>query len=448
MGVSSEIESHFSVSAISSSSQAYTSDFPSYPVTTSTFSSSQPVAQNQNTVPVSVATSISNPAPVSNIVTQTPVNSNPATTSFVETNAPQSQDTSTSEETGKNATTSSSGILVLTTTWLPTVIIAETKTPSDASAEATSTSLATALLPRAIMPTNVVNENPDFELVTIGFTEALNYAFVVQHSLSSAQIFEYLPLVLANAFPEVSTKHIVVKSLVPYQSVQVDYMITVAEVYFDKEYIDELQDAVTNRTSLIYSNPDKTISSLAELIDPKIPVDGLLSSLNAVQSVGSSDSNNRASGENSREENIAASLGSLDSDAISASTTPASKKVGGIRRFFIIFFSVLGACLLYGAIVIYFFRRKMMKHRLPEDNDWSDNDFSSSEDKFISKEFKDLNYSGSLGDVRLNRSESSLNTSQNHSSISNILGFIKKQESPRSIPEISAPVNVKSSLGW
>lgn len=185
-------------------------------------------------------------------------------------------------------------------------------------------------MPKAITPATTASPGPDYEVVTIGFKESLNYPFVVEHSLSSAQIFDYLPLVLTFPFTaDSSYSNVTVKRLVPYTASGIDYIITVAEVYFPIEAVSSLQLLVEDTSSKLYRNSDATDAKLASLIDNRIPLTGL--DTTATSSATSSDNN-----------------GSMDS-----SNSPVSKKgvVAGVAT------GAAAGTIAYMSLMVLLFRR-------------------------------------------------------------------------------------------
>ncbi|AJU95979.1 Hkr1p [Saccharomyces cerevisiae YJM1342] len=218
--------------------------------------------------------------------------------------------------------------------WLPTAIIVESSETGPTTASFNPS--ITGSLPNAIEPAVAVSEPINHTLITIGFTAALNYVFLVQNPLSSAQIFNFLPLVLKYPFsntsseldnsigelstfilsyrsgsstttlssksisslsvvkkkknqqkknatkstedlhpPQVDTSSIAVKKIVPMVDSSKAYIISVAEVYFPTEAVTYLQQLVLDENSTLYSNPQTPLRSLAGLIDSGIPLGGL-----------------------------------------------------------------------------------------------------------------------------------------------------------------------------
>ncbi|CAI7223880.1 CFC_collapsed_G0012710.mRNA.1.CDS.1 [Saccharomyces cerevisiae] len=218
--------------------------------------------------------------------------------------------------------------------WLPTAIIVESSETGPTTASFNPS--ITGSLPNAIEPAVAVSEPINHTLITIGFTAALNYVFLVQNPLSSAQIFNFLPLVLKYPFsntsseldnsigelstfilsyrsgsstttlspksisslsvvkkkknqqkknatkstedlhpPQVDTSSIAVKKIVPMVDSSKAYIISVAEVYFPTEAVTYLQQLILDENSTLYSNPQTPLRSLAGPIDSGIPLGGL-----------------------------------------------------------------------------------------------------------------------------------------------------------------------------
>ncbi|GMF62947.1 unnamed protein product [[Candida] boidinii] len=78
---------------------------------------------------------------------------------------------------------------------------------------------------------------------------------------------------------------------------------------------------ITNSSSTLYSNPSDAEGSLATLIDPRVPISGLLDSINSSGSSSSSSSSSDDSSENSSSDSettdskvlgVSGDLGSMD----------------------------------------------------------------------------------------------------------------------------------------
>ena len=284
--------------------------------------------------------------------------------------------------------------------WLPTQIIQESAMASnEAITQASNAPTATTGLPRAITPATTSNPGPDYQVVTVGFKAQLNYRFVVENALSSAQIFQYLPLLLTYPFgTSQEYKNVIVKRLVPYSADGIDYTITVAEVYFPADSVSSLAQFIQTPGSLLFRNPDNTQNTLANLIDSRIPLTGLDTS----SSSGSSS--------NSGNGNYAA--GSLDS------VPGESKNISGGRIAGITVGSAAG-CVIYMSLMFMLFQKfKKRKNGV---------ELPDSESSVAMDERSESSNFSAIFD-RLNSGEPSTDSGANL--------------------QISTPVNASNSLGW
>ena len=83
--------------------------------------------------------------------------------------------------------------------WLPSSIIVQHTSIKQSKSSINPSQFPTSL-PVAIAAANVVDEPSDTTLITIGFGQELNYNFLVENPLSSAQIFNFLPQALYYPF--------------------------------------------------------------------------------------------------------------------------------------------------------------------------------------------------------------------------------------------------------
>jgi signaling mucin MSB2 len=142
-------------------------------------------------------------------------------------------------------------------------------------------------------------------LIRIGFLQSLNYPFVVQSSVTVAQIFEILPLAGSYAL-EIPQTDVTVRSLEPFSVSQ--YTATSALMWVPIDLVDELQVQILASNSRLYSQSNPTAQQLVDAIDPTIPllVDG-----NTGNSGGSQQGSSSAGGSSSLS-NSGAIGGSLD----------------------------------------------------------------------------------------------------------------------------------------
>jgi len=152
--------------------------------------------------------------------------------------------------------------------------------------------------------------------------EPLNYPFVVQHSVTVAQIFETLPV--ANSYAlSIPGSDVVVQSLQPYSTSQ--YTATVALFYIPSDLVNSLQVQILATNSLLYSQSDPTAQQLVDQIDPTIP---LLADTSNSAAGGSSAGSGSQDGSTdlSNSGPNGGSLDSVQSSDTSSTSTPTGKQ--------------------------------------------------------------------------------------------------------------------------
>jgi hypothetical protein len=158
-------------------------------------------------------------------------------------------------------------------------------------------------------------------LVRIGFLSPLNYPFVVQNSVTVAQIFQVLPI--ANGYAlQIPTSDIIVQSLQPYATAQ--YTATIALLWLPSDLVDSLQVQILATNSQLYSQSDQTAQQLVDLINPTIP---LLADTSSNSAGGDSAGSANSDGTSSLS-SLGADSGSLDNVTpnSSSSSTPTGKQ--------------------------------------------------------------------------------------------------------------------------
>jgi hypothetical protein len=201
-------------------------------------------------------------------------------------------------------------------------------------------------VPKIVTPADGIPVSPaNSTLVRIGFLESLNYPFVVQHSVTVAQIFQVLPIAIAYAL-QVPTSFVVTRSLQPYPLS--GYTATVAMVWIPQDQYDTLRVAILAVNSRLYDQPDPTAEQLVKLIDPTIPLlaDGSPGTGNSGSSSGAPNTDGSPNLSNSG--STSGSLDSVESQSNTSSPNSTTKQVGiGIG----VAFAALGyaALMFYGA---------------------------------------------------------------------------------------------------
>ncbi|CEP65015.1 Hkr1p LALA0_S17e00232g [Lachancea lanzarotensis] len=226
-----------------------------------------------------------------------------------------------------------------TSNWLPSSLV--TAPPYESASQRSSfDAKATATLPQVILPTAPVDQPHNYSQITVGFKRALNYPFLIDNPLASAQIFSFLPDILTYPFTKWQDHHkkanmsvqfenlamtsstteqskplgsrfetrsddiyrrsaittaiearwggnfsdafqanfsgVAVSEIMPLIVAGDNYISSIAVVYFPTDAISVLQRMVLNNNSRVYSNPDPALRSLSLLINPTIPLTGLI----------------------------------------------------------------------------------------------------------------------------------------------------------------------------
>ncbi|SCV01050.1 LAME_0G13740g1_1 [Lachancea meyersii CBS 8951] len=268
--------------------------------------------------------------------------------------------TSISEQ--KTSISGNIGNSAATTNWLPYSLVTASAFGT-ASYQSSFDVQATATLPQVILPSAPASKAQNYSQITVGFKRELNYPFLIENSLASAQIFSFLPGILTypfmswrdhhrnTTFPEkreftetrgvlrgtsgqgdgdfhasaltvldtvraiqnlselleTNFSDVAVNEILPLLIPGDSYISSIAVVYFPTSAIDILQKMVLNNNSKVYSNPDPALKSLSLLIDPTVPLTGLIDS-----ALSSGDSPSGSSG--SSEGGGGSSTGGSNSD--------------------------------------------------------------------------------------------------------------------------------------
>ncbi|KFY76805.1 hypothetical protein V499_03651 [Pseudogymnoascus sp. VKM F-103] len=128
-------------------------------------------------------------------------------------------------------------------------------------------------LPQVVAPlTGVPTAKVGYTLIQVGFTYALNYEFVVANSMSSAQIFSYLPKGIAYGL-EIKESDVIMHSLQPYDtSRSLGYITTLALAYIPTKVVSNLDIMIHVPVSRLYKNPSEPVAVIMSSINPSIPI--------------------------------------------------------------------------------------------------------------------------------------------------------------------------------
>ncbi|CCD27449.1 Msb2p NDAI_0K02580 [Naumovozyma dairenensis CBS 421] len=377
--------------------------------------------------------------------------------------------------------------------WIPTVLITQSNQPSESASVPTSNT-ATKTLPQVIAVGTTIPEPEGYSLITIGFKKPLNYEFIVANPKSSAQIFSFLPDVLNAPFNN-TFNNITVLQLVPLQNPSLNYLVTVAKVYFPTDMIDTLSSLIEDYTtpSLIYTINQGAKGSLANLISSDIPLTGLLTnslSSSTDSTSNNSDSNNSNSsskGSHSKNPDSDSSdstkddSGSMDSENIGSLeySSKSNSKVAGSdsgsslnkKKLTALIVCVVIGGLLYITFMIlvvrYFINRRRAKQvaiKYPDDSSSSSSSgsFSEKSNKFNMENRQSITPSMKVNMWMNNNNDINVNTNGNNNYFDNVIAPAavaasttstgkmnnKSPSKSGSIGKISKPIASQNSLGW
>ena len=245
-------------------------------VTSSTISGQDPPTTTENPL---TATSSTSSDPLGQLIPTSLLSAIGTQSTAVTTSASRSgNDTNAGAVPDIVPTTSTPGSS--SSAWLPTALVTASTVVTSSSLQTnvdpTSTAQVTGTpsTPKIITPADgIPNTPPNSTLVRIGFLESLNYQFVVNSSVTVAQIFQVLPLAGSFALG-VQQTDVTVRSLEPYPVAQ--YTATTALIWVPADQVNKLQVEILTTNSLLYSQSNPTAKQLVDAIDPTIPlvVDG------------------------------------------------------------------------------------------------------------------------------------------------------------------------------
>ncbi|EFW17954.1 hypothetical protein D8B26_004729 [Coccidioides posadasii str. Silveira] len=234
---------------------------------------------------------------------------------------------------------------------IPTSIVVQ---PTQTNTETTTESQRPTERPKVISPPpNEDKTPPNSVVVNLGFNGSLSYDFVVDHSGATTQIFYFLPMGVAYAL-EIPNESVKVGALRPYDTVaRLGYTTTVASVYIPSDLIQSLALQLRTPSSRLYNNPDPSVRTIMAMLDPTIPLTGVLSGGNG------SPSN---PGQNNPDQP------GDDDGGNSQDTGPGPGGSGGnynVRATSVgIGLGVVGGASLYGAAMFFVARRYRRRRRL------------------------------------------------------------------------------------
>lgn len=331
--------------------------------------------------------------------------------------------------------------------WVPTDLLTQATGTNQGTA---TTPTASVTLPYAITPETYIPEPDDgYSAISIGFQRPLNYEFVVKNPKASAQIFAFLPQILNKAFNDTIAQVNVVQIL-PLRIDKADYIITIAEVYFPSHLIDTLEVLIKNRSSSLYNSSSTILKNMAILIDPSIPLQGLIKSSNTNGSNSGNGSSASTQDSSTKSNNCGSNcdsnlLGSLEWNAKQHSNINGIGDSGLNKKTVILVITLLFGCLAYACIMFMIITKYLKKNKASRVAKKSSSDMYSETSS---------NLSVFNNDEKLYDSRNSITPS---TKVAMWIDYNYEEQNPRDEMEaskgnkklkISKPIAVQNSLGW
>jgi len=131
--------------------------------------------------------------------------------------------------------------------------------------------------PRYIVSTNALTSAPaNSTLISILFTDALNWPWLVTNSNASSQVLVFMPQLIASTL-QIPEDQVLTQSLQAYQPANFNpnhpaSMLTLWLGYIPSQYVAQLQAMIYAPQSRFYHNPSPVLSALANTVDPSLPI--------------------------------------------------------------------------------------------------------------------------------------------------------------------------------
>jgi len=202
--------------------------------------------------------------------------------------------------------------------------------------------------PKIITNPNVTGPVPEgMSKVQIGLLFPLNFYFVVNTPLSSAQIFQYMPIGLADGLT-LHQDQVIMHSLYPINTTAtMGFVTTGCMAYIPSNMVQSLGLDLHNPVAQIYNNADPSVNTLMGYINPAIPL--IPGSGDGSTGTGSGSGSNPSS-------TPGGNNGVFNNDAQNASPAVSGTTAG-------IAVGAIGGCAAYG-VAMFLIARRYKKRKL------------------------------------------------------------------------------------
>ena len=191
--------------------------------------------------------------------------------------------------------------------------------------------------------------------------------------------------------------------------------MAVAELYFPAQYVNKLKDYMKNSNSMLYNNTNPTLFALADLIDPSIPLTGMVDDNGDVNNGGSGSG---SSGEGNHASQSPHSFQNGNEDNGNLETANSTSHITGvITKRLAIFLNCFAFGVLLWILSFLFIFRKIRKVQPPEEGEsYAELDTSGDVLKLPSGSGED-NASGSSSGPQFFQEKATNNDSQNQETV-------------------------------
>ena len=95
---------------------------------------------------------------------------------------------------------------------------------------------------------------------------------MVAHQQSAKQIFQFLPEGIAYGL-NITVDEVVMQTLQPYDTMStLGYVTTLAKAYIPSSFVDQLSLAILTPSNILYHNPNPSVYTLVNTINPAFPI--------------------------------------------------------------------------------------------------------------------------------------------------------------------------------
>lgn len=156
---------------------------------------------------------------------------------------------------------------------IPSSIVVQPSNTNTASQTTSAAALIPSGQPLIIAPPGDPRPQPaNTTLIQIGFNYSLNYEFVLEHSVTQRQIFQFLPNGIAYDLGINPTQVVMQRLQADNSTVPKGFFTTLAMAFIPADMVNRLKLDLLTPPSKIYRNPDGSTNTLMSMINPSFNI--------------------------------------------------------------------------------------------------------------------------------------------------------------------------------